>query len=108
MFVEVNEYKYEKANVNVDYHVKCDDGRAFNVAGKIKIKGHTYDNIHFETISQTPQPGKCNKKSSSCLKHVETNSLITDREKIFDGFYKCFPQPGMNDICFDINLSNAG
>ena len=97
MLAEYDSYAFEDNNVPVTYHFQCDAGPEFTEKGIIKIKGHTYDRIHYTPLFETPK--NCNGfqdafRLNTCLRNIRVNSAITNQKQIYDEVATCIGNKG--------------
>ena len=99
MLAEYDSYAFEDNNVPVTYHFQCDAGPEFTEKGIIKIKGHTFDRIHYVPLFRTPK--NCSSGSfqdsyilKTCLRNIRVDSAITNQKKIYDQVDQCLGNKG--------------
>ena len=92
----VQYYKFDNPNVDVEYHVECNDGSKFTERGTVKLEVERFSQTHFvQKHSVFDYPEDCNEGSYECIRAINGNKVLTPTEitKQFENCFRLNPRP---------------
>jgi len=89
----VKQYKFDRRNVDVEFHIECDDGSSFKERQKVNLKAVTYGSTHYIQKSGTYNKGSCTNTSDRCIRNLSGHKALQPYQLAAE-FHKCVTSVG--------------